>query len=159
MAKKPKGFKTLPASGSSFGPSGEWKDTWKKIAAENQKTMAQYMQDSTLPPSPWLDKPLFNPEAVTSTFTQSMKKLSEQADSREVHPHRLVDVHAFLHATLDRFQKKTGTTKRKPTLQHSSLQTAEWDENPFFFLLQQSYLLSYRIVFKRIMNNTNYFRK
>lgn len=142
MAKKPKEFKTLPSSGSSFGPSGEWKDTWKKIAAENQKTMAQYMQDSGLAPSPWLDKTLFNSEAVTSTFTQSMRKLSEQADSREAHTHHLVDVHAFLHATLDRFQKETGTTKREPILQHSPLPTAEGDENPFFFLLQQSYLLN-----------------
>lgn len=142
MVKKPKGFKFLPSTGSSFGTSGEWKDTWKKIAAENQKKMAQYMQDSGLSPAPWLDKSLFNSEEVKSTFTQSMKKLSEQATSPEVQALHLVDIPSFLHSTLDRFQKMTVATRVELTEKPLSSQTPEWEENPFFFLLQQSYLLN-----------------
>lgn len=146
MTKKPKKVKMPYSSGSSLGISGEWKDTWKKIAAENQKTIAQYMQDSELSPSPWLNKSLFNLGEVTDTFTQSMRKLSEQGDSTEVHIPHLVDIYAFLHSTLDRFQKRPGVIKRRPILQSSSRQTTEGDENPFFFLLQQSYLLNVQFV-------------
>lgn len=144
MAKKPKEFNFLPPMGSSFGTSGEWKSAWEKIAAENQKRIAQYMQDSGVSPSPWLDKSLFNPEGVTSTFTQSMKKLSEQADSPEADIPHLVDVPAFLHSTLDRFhiQKKTVATRVEKTTHPLPAQTPIWEENPFFFLLQQSYLLN-----------------
>jgi len=138
MAKKPKEFKFLPPTGHSFGTSGEWKGTWETIAAESQKKIAQYMQDSGAPPSPWLDKSLFNPEGVTRTFAKSMEKLSKQADSPEAGIPHLVDVPAFLRSTLERCQKK-----KEVKIEHSlPAPTPVWDENPFFFLLQQSYLLN-----------------
>lgn len=147
MTKQPKEFKPLPSMGGSFATSGEWKDTWKKIAAENQKAMTQYMQDSGLSSFSWLDKALFNPEKVINIFTETMKALSEQAETHnespnEFHNAHLVDVQSFLHSTMDRFQKRTVTTRLEPKSQNKQLQSGEWDENPFFFLLQQSYLLN-----------------
>lgn len=143
MTKQPKEFSSLPSLESSFGTSGEWKDAWNKIAAENQKTMAQYMKESGISPYPWLDKALFNPEEVMTIFTQTMKKMSEQFESSEESPHdNLVDVQAFLDSTMNRFQKKTGTTRRGSASTKTQSEIPEWDENPFFFLLQQSYLLN-----------------
>jgi polyhydroxyalkanoate synthase subunit PhaC len=142
MAKKSKGFKPGSSAGSSVGTSGEWKSTWEKIATENQKKIAQYMRDSGAPPSPWLDKSLFNSKGVARTFTKSMKKFSEQADSSENEVRHFLDVPAYLHSTLDRFRKKTVTKRLKPTSHPLPTQTPVWEENPFFFLLQQSYLLN-----------------
>ncbi len=143
MTKKPKEFSLLPSPGNSFGTSGKWKGTWKKIAAENQKTMAQYMKESGVAPYPWLDKALFNPEEVTGIFTQTMKKMSSQAESRDQYPpESLVDVQAFLHATMDRFQEGTLTTHQDSRSPDTQRVMPEGEENPFFFLLQQSYLLN-----------------
>lgn len=142
MTKEPKEFKPRFSMGSSFGTSGEWKGAWEKIAAENQKRIAQYMQDSRLSPSPWLDKSLFNSEGVASTFKHSMKKFSEQADNPDIEVRHFLDVPAYLHSTLDRFQKKKVISRLEPTSYALPTQTPVWEENPFFFLLQQSYLLN-----------------
>ncbi|MGV8949067.1 MAG: PHA/PHB synthase family protein [Candidatus Paracaedibacter sp.] len=142
MTKKPKEFKPQFSMGSSFGTSGEWKGAWEKIAGENRKKIAHYMQDSKVSPSPWLDKSLFNSEGVASTFKHSMKKFSEQADSSDTEVRHFLDVPAYLHSTLDRFQKKPVTTPLEPTPYALPAQTPVWEENPFFFLLQQSYLLN-----------------
>lgn len=139
MTKKPKRPKS---SRGSFEAPDQWKGTWQKIAAENQKAMAQYMQDSKQSPSFYLDKSLFNPEGITSTFKQSMKRLSEQAGPLESQGPYFVDVPAFLHSTLDQFQKKPTALPLEPAVHSLPLQTVEWEENPFFFLLQQSHLLN-----------------
>ncbi|MBX9805446.1 MAG: class I poly(R)-hydroxyalkanoic acid synthase [Alphaproteobacteria bacterium] len=142
MTKQPKEFKSLPSSGSSFGTSGEWKDTWKKMAAENETMISKNMLDSGILSSPWLDKKLFNPEDVTKVFTQTMQQMSDQSKSEQVtKSSRLVDVQAFLHSTLDRFQRKA-MTKGKGKSQKDQFHSVEEDENPFFFLLQQSYVLN-----------------
>jgi polyhydroxyalkanoate synthase len=85
------------------------------------------MKESNVSPYPWLNKTFFNPEEVMAVFTQTMSKMSERIEDGEGSPDdSLVDIQAFLHATMDRFQKKT----------------TGWDGNPFFSLLQQSYLLN-----------------
>ncbi|MCE3230704.1 MAG: class poly(R)-hydroxyalkanoic acid synthase [Alphaproteobacteria bacterium] len=127
MTKQPKEFSFLSPPRDSLGTSGEWKDSQKRIGAENQKTIAEHMKESSVSPYPWLNKSFFSPEEVMAVFTQTMSKMSERIEDGEGSvDDSLVDAQAFLHATLDRFQKKTD----------------EWDGSPFFSLLQQSYLLN-----------------
>lgn len=124
MAKKPKDFSLPPSFEGSPGTDDPWKDAWEKMADGNQKTMAQYMEESHVPPYPWLEKDLFKPEKVMTAFMQTMQAMSPQAEgSKGALDHNFIDVQAFLSTAMNGFQK-------------------EWDENPFFFLLQQSWLLN-----------------
>jgi polyhydroxyalkanoate synthase len=145
MTKQPK---ELPpfffpgnGEGSSYATSGKWNGTWHKIAAENLESMAQHMKASLTAPVPWIDKPLFNPEEVKNVFTQTMENLSEMAKSKQELPARdLVDVPAYLNSTLKQFKNQGSSSRsRSVTPQHSP---QEQDENPFFYLLHQSYLLN-----------------
>jgi polyhydroxyalkanoate synthase len=141
MTKQPKEFEKLPSFGSSFGTSGKWKENWKKLESENKKLLAQYMKDSSISPLPWLDMTLFNEKVIADIFSQTMKSLSEQAESKnEVHAPQVVNIQDFLHSTLKKFGKESVKTPLKS--QRRKHQTAEWDENPFFYLLHQSYLLN-----------------
>jgi len=142
MVKKPKKFKSSPLTGNFSETSHKWKGTWQKVAAENQKTIAQYMQDSEQSSLPYFDKSLFNSEGVTGTFKQSMKRLSEQAGNPESQAPYFMDVPALLRSTLNQFQNKTTAISLGSTLHPLPLQAGGWEENPFFFLLHQSHLLN-----------------
>lgn len=146
MTKQPKEFEILPSPGGSIGTSGKWKENWKKIEAENKELLAHYLKDSGIAPLPWLDMTLFNPDEARSIFIQNMKNLSEQAGSKnEPHDHRLIDVQAFMSSTLAHFQKKTVTMNLRSAKKQSHRvehPTPEGEENPFFYLLHQSYLLN-----------------
>lgn len=143
MTKQPKDLKSLPSSSRSFGPSDEWGGVWKKIADENKAIIANYLHDTSIPASSYVDKKLFNPEEVTNVFTQTLKGLSEQAQSRDKPSNlHLLDVQSFLHSALKRFQMKTVSTAVRNHARSKKNRLAESDENPFFLLLQQSYLLN-----------------
>jgi polyhydroxyalkanoate synthase len=145
MTKKPKKFSLLSFPESSFETSSEWKNTWKKIAADNKKTMDQYMKESSVSPYPWLDKALFNPHDVIAIFTQTMEKMSQQGQKTQALPNNnIVDVPVFLNATMNRLQKETRAMHQTSSSLKKKQDAIESEENPFFFLLQQSYLLNVR---------------
>lgn len=142
MTKQPKDINHTSSSENTFGTFHEWNETWKNIAVKNREIIKQYMHDTNAPPSLWSDKVTFDSEPVTNIFTQTMKKLEEQTKSKEeIDNFHLVDVQEFLKSTIHNVQKKIKASHLGTSLKHKK-HREEGDENPFFFLLQQSSLLN-----------------
>ena len=139
MTKQPKDFlKTSPLQGS-LGTSGKWKETWNKIADDNKDSVTRIMNESLNSSVPWVDKPLFNPKKIKKLFSQSMQTLGIQpeGDDNSFH-HQFINVQDFIHTTLKQLQKKGGKVRSRRKKQES----LEGEENPFYYLLHQSYLLN-----------------
>jgi len=82
------------------------------------------MKESHIPAHSHIGKDLFNPEQVTAVFMQTMQAMSQKVERNEEAPdHDFSNPLAFLSAAMNDPQK-------------------EKNENPFFSLLQQSYLLN-----------------
>ena len=95
MAKKPKEFPPLPSSQGSPGASGEWKEAWSKIAAENRKAMNRYMKELGEDPETEMDTALFNPESAMETFTETMGGLSRHLEKEQTFPLGIIEEECF----------------------------------------------------------------
>ena len=63
MAKKTKNDSSFSHFSDLWGISDEWKEIWENVAAESQKTMAQALQNFSIPSFPGIGNAVFNPKS------------------------------------------------------------------------------------------------
>lgn len=145
MAKQPKDFQNSDLVGQILESSNKWQENWKKIEKENKRLLAQYMKDTNIATVPWLDMSLFEKDVVTNVFQQTMKSLSEKVKVTDSHKPKQSDhVRSFLQSIHQQFQIKNPESANKSLVNQN--QSTQWDENPFFYLLHQSYLLNEQFI-------------
>ena len=123
--------------------SAKWKKHWTKMADEAQKTTAQHMKSLGLPSFPNMGNAVFNPEVMTKTFTRAMMKLAKKPEKIEdLRSRYLEDFQELLQSTMNNLQGKVTKIFLEPESNDKRFQDPAWNDNPFFSLLQQSYLLN-----------------
>ena len=130
-------------SENPFGISDEWSEIWLRIACETQKTMGQKLNQMGVPSFNPLGNAVFNPEVMAATFKEAMMKMSKKPeDVEELRKRYLIEFQELLQSTMDQLQGKVTKAFVVPKAKDKRFQDAEWNNNPFFYLLQKSYLLN-----------------
>jgi polyhydroxyalkanoate synthase len=145
MAKQPKDFQNSDSMGQILESSNKWQENWKKIEAENKKLLAEYMKDTNIATVPWLDMALFDKDVVMNVFQQTMKSLSKNIKVEHNHKSKQIDhVRSYLQSIHQQLQMKDSKAINSTIL--NVTHQIQWDENPFFYLLHQSYLLNEQFI-------------
>ncbi len=125
--------------------SAEWKKAWAKISKESQKKMTEHMKKFGVPSfnNMETENAIFNPEVMTKTFAEALKKMAKNPEKvEELRKRYLHDFQELLQSTLDQLQGKLTKIFLEPKPNDKRFQDPEWKDNPFFSLLQNSYLLN-----------------
>jgi polyhydroxyalkanoate synthase len=126
---------------SAFGAVDEWRDIWVQAAVENHKAMTHLWENLGTPPSP--APSLFDPEAITHTLTKALGKLAERPETlKETSKRYLDNIQALLLSMCDQLSGKPVIPPVKAEVSDKRFRDPSWKENPFFSLLQQTYLLN-----------------
>jgi polyhydroxyalkanoate synthase len=121
----------------------EWKKNWEKMAAKTQKMITQNMENMGNPFDYGVGNAVFNPEVMTKTFTEAMMKMAKKPEKiADLYERHLKDFQELLQSTMDKVQGKMSKIFVKPAEKDKRFQDLDWDDNPFFSLLKQAYLLN-----------------
>jgi len=123
----------------------EWKKIWKKIAEESQKKMAESMEKfgSSSLGNMGIENAVFNPEVMTKTFSEAFEKMGKNPEKIEkLQANYLKDFQKLLQEALDHLQGKVTKVFLEPESGDKRFRDPEWKDNPFFSLLQKTYLLN-----------------
>jgi polyhydroxyalkanoate synthase len=135
------GMPGTPDIGKIPSSPAEWQKTWKKVAAEANKKMTENMEKLGMPTG--IGNAVFNPEVMSHTFSEAMIKISKKPEKiSELQTQYLEEFQELLQSTMDRVQGKLSKINVKPGKDDKRFLDAEWEDNPFFSLLQQAYLLN-----------------
>ena len=123
----------------------EWEKVWKKMAEESQKKITEHMEKfgfSSLGTT-GIENAIFNPEVITKTFTEALKKMGKKPEKIEkLRDLYLKDFQKLLQVSLDQLQGKLTKVFLEPESNDKRFRDPEWKDNPFFSLLQKAYFLN-----------------
>ncbi|MDF3033898.1 MAG: phbC [Alphaproteobacteria bacterium] len=136
-----------PSDETTTPLSNAWEKLWTKAADETRRTMAQNMEAFGIPSFGNIGNAVFDPEVMTKTFTAAMTKMREKPEKLEALRNRyLEDFQELLQSTLNNLQGKLTKIFLEPESNDKRFRDPAWNDNPFFSLLQQSYLLNARFL-------------
>lgn len=145
MAEAMKKGKKGVSSGMKQPPfNKEWNKNWETVMEETQKMMAQNMKAFGMPS---MGNAIFDPEVITETFNEAFMKMAEHPDKFEnLRARFLKDFQGLIQSTMENLQGKISKAFIKPSSADKRFQDPAWKENPYFSLLQQSYLLNVKFL-------------
>ena len=122
-----------------------WKKIWKEMAEESQKKMTESMEKfgvSSLN-NMGIENAVFNPEVMSKTFAEALEKIEKNPEKIErLRVNYLKDFQKLLQSSMDQLQGKLTKIFLEPESNDKRFQDSEWKDNPFFSLLQKTYLLN-----------------
>jgi len=108
-----------------------------------QEMMGQNMQNFSFPPFSGIGNIVFDPEIMMETLNAAMMKVVKKPEKfEELRSRYLTNFQELLQSTIDNLQGKIARVFLEPEKNDKRFQDPVWKSNPFFSLLQQSYLLN-----------------
>jgi len=134
-------------------PNAEWKRTWKKMAEKYQQTMAEAMENLSVPSfnNMGVENAIFDPEVMTKTFAEALKKMAKKPEKIEaLRTQYLKEFQELLQSTMDQLQGKLSKIFVEAGPNDKRFQNPKWKDNPFFSLLQKTYLLNTKFLMEAV---------
>lgn len=133
--------------------TSQWNELWEMIQDTNKKAMTQSLKTFGMPSFTTMGNAVFDPEVMMQTFRVATQKMAEKPEKFEkLRKQYLKDFEKLLQSTIGGLQGKMTKIFLEPDLNDKRFQDPAWIDNPFFSLLQQSYLLNAKFL-KKIVSS------
>lgn len=126
----------------------EWRpEILETFAPFFQKAMVQNIENLGISSFSGIGNAVFDPEVVMQTLSTAMMKMAKKPEKFEALRKRyLKDFQELLQSAMDNLQGQIAKIFLEPEPGDKRFQDPAWKHNPFFSLLQQSYLLNARFM-------------
>lgn len=144
-----------PTSTATNSPTEEWENFWNNMIQETQKNFTPNMKpfNFNIPSFTNMGNAVFNPDVMVKTLTKAFTKMGKKPKKfEELRQQYLKDFQALLQSTMDNLQGKITKSILEPESNDKRFQDRAWNDNPFFSLLQQAYLLNAKFL-KEVVNS------